>query len=148
MIIVALILFFTVIIIFIYFIKNEVPVQEKYFLLSGVCFLLSTAITGIIYILLKPFPTAYEEYGKIILKMHAFISLYGWNISGLFIIIRWGDFPIKLNTKKTIIFHWIAIAIIAPLGRFNKGFAILSIIMFFYILYTFFSNKKNKITKY
>jgi hypothetical protein len=142
MIAVTSLLFFTVILIFLYFIKKAVPVQEKLFLLSGVFFLLSTAITGIIYILLKPFPAIYEGYGKLVLKIHSFLSLYGWNLSGLFIIIRWDDFPLKLNTLKIILFHWAAIAVIAPLGRFNKFFAGLSALMFFSILYIFFSEDR------
>jgi hypothetical protein len=139
-IVAAGILFISVIAIFIYFIRNTMDVQQKKFLTSGMCFLLSTAITGILYIVAKHLP-AYENAGEFILRMHSFLSLYGWNISGLFIIIRWNDFPLKLNTMNTILFHWIIILILAPLGEYYCGFAMAGIASYGILLYIFFRSE-------
>jgi hypothetical protein len=91
--------------------------QQKYFLVSGIYFLMATAVTGILYIIIKQI--AYDEiYGKIILRMHAYYSLYGWNLTGMMVIIRWDDFPIALKTKKGIYYHWGVILILAPFAKF------------------------------
>ena len=139
-IVAAGILFIAVMTVFAYFIRNTMDVQQKKFLTSGMCFLLSTAITGILYIVAKHLP-AYEDAGAFILRMHSFLSLYGWNISGLFIIIRWNDFPLKLNTVNTILFHWIIILIIAPLGEYYYGFAVAGIAAYGILLYLFFTSE-------
>ena len=110
-------LFVTVLFIFVIFFKFGEIMQQKYFLVSGIYFLMATAVTGILYIIIKQ--GAYDEfYGKIILRMHAFYSLYGWNLTGMMVIIRWGDFPIALKTKKAILFHWGVILILAPFAKF------------------------------
>jgi hypothetical protein len=139
-IVAAGILSISVIVIFIYFIRNTMDIQQKKFLTSGMCFLASTAISGILYIVAKYFP-AYESSGECILRMHSFLSLYGWNISGLFIIIRWNDFPLKLNTMNTILFHWIVILILAPLGEYYCGFAMAAIALYGILLYIFFRSR-------
>ncbi len=96
---------FTVAAIFMVFFRYGKIIQQKYFLVSGIYFLMATAVTGILYILMKHF--LYDEfYGKLVLRMHAFYSLYGWNLTGMMVITRWEDFPIALNTKKAIYFHW------------------------------------------
>ncbi len=46
-------------------------------------FLLYTAITGIVYIALEFSPDYTPEKTKLLLRMHSFASLYGWNLSGL-----------------------------------------------------------------
>lgn len=110
-------LFFTVIFIFAIFFKYGKNMQQKYFLVSAIYFLMATAVTGILYIILKQ--AAYNElYGKIIIRMHAFYSLYGWNLTGMMVIIRWDDFPITLKTKKAIYYHWGVILILAPFAKF------------------------------
>lgn len=139
-IVAAGILFISVLVVFVYFVRNTMDVQQKKFLTSGMCFLLSTAITGILYIVAKHLP-AYENAGEFILRMHSFLSLYGWNISGLFIIIRWNDFPLKLNTVNTILFHWIIILILAPLGEYYYGFAVAGIVAYGMLLYLFFTSE-------
>jgi len=110
-------LFLTVLFIFVIFFKYGRRMQQKYFLVSGIYFLMATAVTGILYIIIKQI--AYNEiYGKIILRMHAFYSLYGWNLTGMMVIIRWDDFPIALKTKKGIYYHWGVILILAPFAKF------------------------------
>ena len=46
------------------------------------------------------------------------VSLYGWNLSGLFIIMRWDDFPIRLNSALAISLHWSIVLVLAPLGKY------------------------------
>jgi len=110
-------LFVTVLFIFALFFKLGRRMQQKYFLVSGIYFLMATAVTGILYIIVKQIAVN-EIYGKIILRMHAFYSLYGWNLTGMMVIIRWDDFPIALKTKKAIYFHWGVILVLAPFAKF------------------------------
>jgi hypothetical protein len=140
----ALILFISVIMIFIYFIKFGISVQQKHFLVSGMGFLLSTAITGLLYLLLYLNPELHSKYGKNLLSIHAYLSLYGWNLSGLMVILRWNDFPLKLNTFQVISLHWILIGILAPFGKFYVFFAIISIILYTCLLLIFFSGRNTK----
>lgn len=130
-------LFITVITIFTVFFKFGRRMQQKYFLVSGIYFLMATAVTGILYIIIKPAP--YDEiYGKIILRMHAFYSLYGWNLTGMMVIIRWDDFPIALKAKKAIYYHWGVILILAPFAKFFPGLIIPSIAAYTVFLGVFF----------
>lgn len=130
-------LFFTVIFIFAVFFKYGKNMQQKYFLVSAIYFLMATAVTGILYIILKQF--AYNEiYGKIILRMHAFYSLYGWNLTGMMVIIRWDDFPITLKTRKAIYYHWGVILILAPFAKFLPVLIIPAIAAYTLFLAVFF----------
>lgn len=108
-------LFFTVIMIYGLFLARAPRVQQKAFLLSGMTFLLFTALTGLLYIA-KYFEPALEAYKDYFLVLHVFVSLYGWNLSGLFVIMRWQDFPIRLNSGMSIALHWLIVLILAPLG--------------------------------
>ncbi len=130
-------LFITVLFIFGIFFKLGRRLQQKYFLVSGIYFLMATAVTGILYIIVKPL--VYDEiYGKIILRMHAFYSLYGWNLTGMMVIIRWDDFPIALKTKKAIYYHWGVILVAAPLAKFFPVLIIPAIASYTIFLAVFF----------
>lgn len=130
-------LFTTVVLIFLTFFKYGKIIQQKYFLVSAIYFLMATAVTGIIYILMKH--TDYNElHGKIILRMHAFYSLYGWNLTGMMVIIRWDDFPIALNTKKAIYYHWGVILILAPFAKFIPQLIVPAICAYIIFLSVFF----------
>jgi hypothetical protein len=102
--------------VFFYFRKHAGQIQQKKFLQSGILFLLSTAVTGVAYIIMKFSSAGYDEYGQLLLKSHAYLSLYGWNLSGLLVILRWKDFPIKINTSLAVAAHWLIIAVLAPLS--------------------------------
>lgn len=95
---IAVILFLTVVLIFGFFLLFGRDIQQKHFLLSGMVFLVFTGITGVFYIILADYSTAYERWGRLLLACHAYLSLYGWSLSGLLILIRWNDFPLKLNS--------------------------------------------------
>jgi hypothetical protein len=113
---VATTLFFAVWMIFFLFRATAPNVQQKTFLVSGMVFLLFTALTGIFYILPYFYPSL-EAYREPSLLLHAMVSLYGWNLSGLFIIMRWGHFPIRLRAALAISLHWCIVLVLAPLGK-------------------------------
>jgi hypothetical protein len=141
---IATILALTVLLIFYLFNQYAHPLQQKHFLLSGMGFLVGTAITGILYILLKfvPHSAPYHEQAHFILRVHTFLSLYGWNLSGLAIIARLPDFPIRLDSKFIITSHWIIVALLAPLGNYFRSIAILVTLCYIcFVCLIFFSRK-------
>lgn len=91
------------------------PGQRKALLSSGVFFLLATAASGIIYIVYEFFPESGfpDEFA---MRFHAYVSLFGWNLSGLITIIRIKDFPLLLSRAWLISCHWAAVALLCPLG--------------------------------
>ena len=126
--------------IFFLFIATAPRVQQKTFLVSGMVFLLFTAITGILYILqyFHPFLDPYREY---LLILHAMVSLYGWNLSGVFIIIRWNDFPIQLNSAAAIALHWTVVLVLAPLGKYSAVATLLTMVAYVTLLVIVFAGR-------
>ncbi len=118
----AITLFLSVCMIFYLFLMTAPRIQQKAFLTSGMVFLMFTGFTGILYIL-RYFVPVFDRYHEIVLLLHAMVSLYGWNLSGLFIIIRWDDFPIQLNSGYAIVLHWIIVLVLVPLGRYFSPLA-------------------------
>jgi len=140
--VVTTILFMAVVMIFYLFASLGVQIQQKNFLISGMAFLLLTAITGILYIILHFFPEYYtQETSEFLLKLHSFVSLYGWNLSGLVVICRYRDFPIRLHSNGVILFHWITVLILAPMGIYSQSVAICAIVCYTVFLYLVFSSK-------
>jgi hypothetical protein len=128
-------LFFSVILIFVLFYKQAHKKQQKSFLSSGMFFLMITAISGIFYIYYKYYLDYNYEIGRIIIRTHAFTALYGWNLSGLAIICRYFDFPIRLHSRRVIVLHWITVLVLAPVGYYFLPIALLAIIIYAIILY-------------
>ncbi|WP_300675051.1 hypothetical protein [Desulfoluna sp.] len=136
---VTVVLFFTVILIFILFVKYVKELQQKSFLVSGMLFLLYTAITGIAYILLEIMSDGYLRWGDLLLRLHAVAALYGWNLSGLAVIYRRYDFPIRMNSRQLIAGHWLLVGVAVPLGDAfplmagvaTAGYGIFLLLMFF-----------------
>lgn len=110
------------------------PMQQKTFLTSGILFLMFTSITGIVYIFLAYSDSYTPEKAAPLLRLHSFTALYGWNLSGLAVIGRHGDFPIKLHSSNTIILHWVTVAALCPLGYFFPLFSIAAVIAYLYLL--------------
>ena len=141
--VVTAVLFFSVVLIFLLFENLGVRVQQKYFLTSGIFFLLYTAVTGIAYIVLEFNPTYTHEKMKVLLRMHSFASLYGWNLSGLAVICRKDEFPIILHSAPLIGLHWITAVILAPLGTYYRSFAVLALAGYAVVLaYIMFGRRK------
>ncbi len=140
---ISITLFLAVAVILWMYIKFGIKRQQKAFLTSGISFLLLTATLGITVVSLYYNPK-YSEVVKIVLHYHALIALYGWNLSGLAIICRFEEFPIKLNTKRYILLHWIIVVGFAPLGYYYKSMAIIALLLYiFFITNLFFSKGKN-----
>lgn len=137
----ANVLLVTVCVIFYIFKTTARDIQQKAFLLSGMTFLLFTGLTGIFYIMRYFFPVL-EPYDKVSLNLHAMASLYGWNLSGLFVIIRWRDFPIKLSSRTAIILHWIIVFVLAPLGKYVLICALIAIPLYIVLLNNVFLSKE------
>lgn len=129
------ILFATVIMILYLLLTLGEDLQQKAFLISGMGFLLYTAVTGILYIIFEMSPDYTTENYKWLMRMHSFASLYGWNLCGLAIICRFNDFPLKLHSHSLIAFHWITVMVLAPLGCYYRFFAVTATISFIIILY-------------
>ncbi len=143
-VLITFILFFTVSMIFFLYQHLGSPLQQKNFLTSGMAFLLVTAVTGILYILFEFSPEYNSENYKWLLKLHAFASLYGWNLCGLAVIIRYDDFPIQLHSRYIILLHWVTAILLAPLGYYFPVFAVLAIVAYTTILCgIFFARKRS-----
>jgi hypothetical protein len=138
---IALILFVTVALVFYLYWYEGIPLQQKAFLSSGILFLLVTSITGIAYILLS-FTSYYTPAHSVpLLRLHAFTALYGWNLSGLAVISRHNDFPLKLHSRPVIFLHWLTVLILCPLGFFIPTFAVLAVIAYAALLIRLFFNR-------
>lgn len=137
---IATTLFVAVALVLYLYYHQGIQLQQKWFLTSGILFLLVTSITGILYILIA-FSASYDqEKAMPLLRLHAFTALYGWNLSGLAVISRHGDFPIRLHSEKIIILHWITVLLLCPLGYFFPSCAILAVIFYIWLLQTLLFN--------
>jgi hypothetical protein len=132
---IATILFLTVTLILYLYWQQGVESQQKAFLTSGILFLLITSITGILYILLAFSPSYDPRQSLPLLRMHAFTALYGWNLSGLAVISRHGDFPIRLHSRQVILLHWLTVLILCPLGYFYEIAAVAATLCYGRLLY-------------
>jgi hypothetical protein len=137
---IASILFLAVSLVLYLYWHQGIRLQQKAFLTSGIIFLVVTSITGILYILLA-FSDSYNPQETLpLLRMHAFTALYGWNLSGLAVISRHGDFPIRLHSQKVILLHWLTVLILCPLGYFFPFVAILAVFSYGWLLYILLFN--------
>ena len=118
-----------------------IQLQQKAFLSSGILFLLITSITGIAYILLLMSPYYIPQYSQPLLRLHAFTALYGWNLSGLMVIGRHGDFPLQLHSSKIIGLHWLTVLVLCPLGYFLPFFALLAVLSYAVLLWMLLFNQ-------
>ena len=124
-------------VIMIFFLYKMIGIEEqqKNFLTSGMGFLLCTAVTGMLYIILHMMPGYNASRGHFVLRVHAFVSLYGWNLSGLAVICRYNDFPIRLHSKYVIWLHWITVLILAPIGYYSRPVALVTVACYCLLLY-------------
>ncbi|MCP3953743.1 MAG: hypothetical protein GY697_16215, partial [Desulfobacterales bacterium] len=129
-VVVTTILFLSIILIYYLFRKLGRRLQQKSFLTSGMFFLWYTAVTGIAYIILAALPGYDHADLKYLLRMHSYASLYGWNLSGLAVICRRDDFPIRLHSKTIISVHWITAIVLAPLGTYYQPFAVAALVSY------------------
>ncbi len=133
-------LFITVSLVLYLYWQEGIRLQQKAFLTSGILFLLYTSISGILYILLAVSDFYDSQTAMPLLRLHAFTALYGWNLSGLVVICRHDDFPIKLHSKKTILLHWLTVVFFCPLGYFYPFFAVIAVCCYCWLLQNLFFN--------
>jgi hypothetical protein len=138
---IATLLFLTVAFILYLYWHEGIQLQQKAFLTSGILFLLVTSITGIAYILLSFSRYYTPEISLPLLRLHAFTALYGWNISGLVVISRHGDFPLQLHSSKVIVLHWLTVLLLCPLGYFLPSFAVVAVLAYAWLLVRLFFNQ-------
>lgn len=140
-VIIASILFCAVMLIYMLYSHLGTSHQQKYFLTSGMLFLVATAVTGILYIVFAFSPTYLPEKYKSLLRMHAYLALYGWNLSGLAVLVRHHDFPIQLHSGQLVALHWLTVLFLCPLGNNSRLFAGAAILCYLLILSFFFFRK-------
>ncbi len=138
-------LFIAVFTVFWLYLRHGDPVQQKMFLTSGMGFLIFTAITGIVYIILEMSPGYDSANTKWLLHMHVFASLYGWNLCGLAVASRFSDFPITMHSPRLIAIHWCTVIVAAPLGIIYPLFAILTLGAYAFIVLTLFFSRNTEI---
>ena len=137
---VATLLFLAVALILYLYWNQGIQLQQKAFLTSGILFLVITSITGIVYILLEFSDVYTPEKTSPLLRMHAFTALYGWNLSGLAVIGRHGDFPLSLHSQNVILLHWLTVLILCPFGYFYPVVAILAVCAYSWLLFVLLFN--------
>lgn len=138
---IAATLFLAVVCVFWLYWRQGIQLQQKAFLSSGILFLMVTSITGIAYILLAMSPYYIPEYSRPLLRLHAFTALYGWNLSGLVVIGRHGDFPLRLHSATIIGLHWLTVLLLCPLGYFLPLFALLAVLAYGLLLWQLLFNQ-------
>ncbi len=142
--VVTWILFAAVVLMYFLYHRLGKAVQQKRFLTSGMFFLWYTAITGIIYIVLHFVPDFSPRHAKWLLRMHSFAALYGWNLSGLAVICRSHDFPIRLNDRLIIALHWLTAIVLAPLGTYWAPAAPAALAGYLVVLYMMLFSKAGR----
>ncbi len=140
-------LFAAVVTVFFLYLRFADRVQQKLFLTSGIGFLIFTAITGILYIFMQMSKDYDPEKTKLLIRMHVFASLYGWNLCGLSVICRFDDFPIKMHSVTIILIHWLTAIVLAPLGVFYGWAAVSAVIGYAFITLTLFFSRNGHIGK-
>ena len=139
-VVIATTLFLAVVLVLHLYAKEGRRLQQKAFLTSGIFFLLVTSLTGILYIFLAFSPHYSPQFSLPLLRLHAFTALYGWNLSGLAVISRHGDFPIQLHSRRVVYLHWSTVLILCPLGFFFPLFALLAVASYAWLLATLLFN--------
>lgn len=140
--IISLILLGDVLLVFYLFQRNIGDLEQDQFLTSGMVFLTFTGITGILILLWGKYVPQQQAGGwDLLYQIHAYLSLYGWNLSGLAVIIRYNEFPLRLHDIEIILLHWFTITLLAPLGNIYPAFAMLAIPAFTILLVMIFFGK-------
>jgi len=123
-----------VIVIFSLFQTNRRHLEQTEFLVSGMWFLVASGITGVAITLFRAGQFREASGLGLLLQEHAYLSLYGWNLSGLTVVVRHDQFPLRMHAVEIILLHWVAIAFLAPLGTVYPVFAALALPTFVIVL--------------
>lgn len=101
--------------------------EPKEFLLSGMVFLILTGVTGLLLVLWGILTPNDPRGRELLLQTHAYLSLYGWNLAGLTVLVHYQEFPLHLNELEVVLLHWVTVALLAPLGSLYPIFAFAAI---------------------
>jgi hypothetical protein len=127
-VVVACLLFADVLLVFFLFRHDSQPLEQDNYLISGILFLVFASITGIIITLAETYLPLQDPHAwALLLQIHAYLSLYGWNLSGLTVIIRYQEFPLHLHNLEIILLHWLIVSLLAPLGSLYPVFAAIAL---------------------
>jgi len=127
-IVVACLLFADVLLVFFLFKYDSQEIEPDNYLLSGILFLVFTSITGILITLEETYLPVQDPHSwALLLQIHAYLSIYGWNLSGLTVIIRYKEFPLHLSSLEIILLHWLVVSLLAPLGSLYPVFAVIAL---------------------
>lgn len=134
-ILLSLFLLGDVILIFALFQRDSADLEEDQYLTSGMVFLIFTGVTGILILPWSKYISPQQAPGvDLLFQIHAYLSLYGWNLSGLTVVIRHDEFPLRLHDLEIILLHWMTIALLAPLGSIYPVFSLLALPAFAILL--------------
>jgi hypothetical protein len=104
--------------------------EPEEFLISGMLLLVLTGVTGLMLVLWNAIgPNNTNEWG-LLLQTHAYLSLYGWNLSGLVVVIHYYEFPLRLHSMEVILLHWVTVVVLAPAASQYAALALIAIPLF------------------
>ena len=130
-VVVAMLLFTDVLLVYFLFKHDSRQMEQENFLISGILFLVFTSITGILITLVETYRPMQDPHAwALLMQIHAYLSLYGWNLSGLTVIMRYNEFPLQLHDLETILMHWLVVSLLAPLGTLYPVFAVVALPVF------------------
>jgi hypothetical protein len=124
--------------------RRDTPaVQQKLILTSGMLFLIVTGLTGVFYLFDSFIPMS-EAVHRFILVIHATVSLYGWNLSGIFIVVRADSYPIFKRPFLLVLLHWLSVFVLTPLGKYDGPIALAALAAYMVLVGSFFLTKSLK----
>lgn len=128
-------------------VRRDTPdVQQRLVLTSGMLFLIVTGITGVFYLFESFVPTERGFY-EFLLVVHGTVSLYGWNLSGLFIVVRANSYPIFKRPASFVLLHWLSVFVLTPLGKYHGPIALLALAAYVVLVGSFFFTRSLKATE-
>jgi hypothetical protein len=104
--------------------------EPEEFLISGMLLLVLTGVTGIVLVVWNVISSYNSSGYGLLLQTHAYLSLYGWNLSGLVVMIHYYEFPLRLHSFEVILLHWVTVAILAPAASRYGALALVVIPLF------------------
>jgi hypothetical protein len=100
--------------------------EPEEFLISGMLFLVLTGVTGLVLVVWSAFKLS-DKGWELLLQTHAYLSLYGWNLTGMTVAIHYREFPLRLHSLEAILLHWFTVALLAPAGTRYPALALVAI---------------------
>jgi hypothetical protein len=104
--------------------------EPEQFLISGMLLLVLTGVTGLLLVLWNVISSYSSSGYGLLLQTHAYLSLYGWNLSGLVVMIHYYEFPLRLHSFEVILLHWVTVAVLAPAASQYAVLALVAIPLF------------------